>query len=81
MRFRQTAARCDGRMHVRTYNAPPTVSIVRADGRMLVTPYLRFFVGSNSPTFELREAADGKMFGRYTRHFENMWDLAEEWTA
>ncbi|MFI5913744.1 DUF5919 domain-containing protein [Dactylosporangium sp. NPDC051541] len=80
-RFRQMSTRCEGRMHVRTYNAPPTVSIVRADGRMLVTPYLRFFVGSNSPTFELRESADGKMFGRYTRHFETMWDLAEEWTA
>lgn len=79
-RFRQMAARCGGRMHIRVYNAPPTVSIVRGDRRMLVTPYLRFFVGSNSPTFELEEMPDGKMFDRYSRHFETVWSIAKEWT-
>lgn len=80
-RFRQMAVRCNAQMHIRIYNAPPTVSIVRADDRMLVTPYLRFFVGSNSPTFELKDMPDGKMFGRYTRHFDNVWNLSEEWTS
>jgi len=67
-------------VQIRIYNAPPTVSIVRADEHMLVTPYMRFFAGSNSPTFELVRTPDGKVFDRYTRHFENMWNLAKEWT-
>lgn len=58
----------------------PTVSIVRGDGRMLVTPYLRFFKGSNSPTFELTEGPARKMFGRYARHFGQTWNLAKDWT-
>jgi hypothetical protein len=72
---------CDGQMQVRLYNAPPTVSIVRADHRMLVTPYMRFFAGSNSPTFELVHTPSGNVFNRYTRHFDNMWNLAKEWTG
>jgi hypothetical protein len=58
----------------------PTVSVVRGDDRMLVTPYLRFFIGSNSPTFEFRADQAPKMFIRYARHFENTWNLAEDWT-
>jgi hypothetical protein len=80
IRFGQMMARCDGRMQIRVYNAPPTVSIVRGDDRMLVTPYLRFFVGGNSPTFELEDIPDGKMFDRYCRHFETVWQIAKEWT-
>ena len=64
---------------LRVYNAPPTVSIVRGDDRMLVTPYMRFFAGSNSPTFELANEVDGKTFDRYARHFDNMWTQAKEW--
>lgn len=79
-RFSEMMAQCDGRMHVRVYNAPPTVSIVRGDDRMLVTPYLRFFVGGNSPTFELEDIPEGKMFDRYCRHFETVWQIAKEWT-
>jgi hypothetical protein len=79
-RFLQMAARCEGKMQIRLYNAPPTVSIVRGDSRMLVTPYLRFFVGGNSPTFELEHIPDGKMFDRYCRHFETVWQIAKEWT-
>jgi hypothetical protein len=78
-RFAQMQERCDGRMKIRLYNAPPTVSIVRGDDRMLITPYLRFFIGSNSPTFELRHTPEGNIFERYARHFETMWNLAEEW--
>jgi hypothetical protein len=47
---------------------------------MLVTPYLRYFIGSNSPTIGLSEGSAPKMFGRYARHFQHMWDLAKEWT-
>ncbi len=80
-KFRAIQDKCGGQMLLRLYNAQPTVSIVRADERMLVTPYMRFFAGSNSPTFELVRTPNGKVFDRYTRHFENTWDLAEEWTG
>ena len=46
---------------------------------MLVTPYMRFFIGSNSPTFEFRAREAPKMFARYIRHFEATWTNAEEW--
>ena len=78
-RFWQMRRACGGQMEIRTYNAPPTVSVVRGDDHMLVTPYLRFFVGSNSPTFEIRAESAGKMFSRYSRHFESTWDLATDW--
>jgi hypothetical protein len=61
------------------YHTQPTVSIVRRDDRTLVTPYLRFFVGSNSPSLELRRVS-GRMFDRYVRHFQSAWDQAEDWT-
>lgn len=77
-RFTAMAARCDTMMRIRVYKAPPTVSIVRADDRMLVTPYMRFFTGGNSPTFEL-QSTGGNVFDRYARHFENMWSMAKEW--
>jgi hypothetical protein len=48
---------------------------------MLVTPYLRFFIGSNSPTFEFRADQAPKMFTRYARHFENTWTLAKDWLS
>jgi transcriptional regulator with XRE-family HTH domain len=67
-------------VQLRVYNAAPTVSIIRGDGRMLVTPYMRFFAGSNSPTFELADTPEGRTFDRYARHFENMWAQAKEWT-
>jgi DNA-binding transcriptional regulator YiaG len=78
-RFGQMRRTCGSQMEIRTYNAPPTVSVVRGDDRMFVTPYLRFFVGSNSPTFEIRAESAGKMFSRYARHFESTWDLATGW--
>jgi Domain of unknown function (DUF5919) len=79
-RFRQMQRACGERMQVRTYSAPPTVSVVRGDGQMLVTPYLRFFIGSNSPTFEIWAKTAPKMFSRYERHFEDTWDRAKDWT-
>jgi DNA-binding transcriptional regulator YiaG len=63
---------CPG-IEVRIYDTHPTVSIVRGDGEMLVTPYLRYFLGSNSPTFALTADSAPGMFGRYERHFESMW--------
>ena len=79
-RFQRMQRAGGGQMEVRTFNAPPTVSVVRGDGHMLVTPYLRFFIGSNSPTFELWSEAAEKMFSRYARHFESTWNLATDWT-
>jgi hypothetical protein len=72
---------CGKRMQIRVYDGYPTVSVVRGDDRMLVTPYLRFFISSNSPTFEVRSDQAPKMFTRYARHFENTWNLAEDWTS
>jgi Helix-turn-helix domain/Domain of unknown function (DUF5919) len=79
-RFRHMQQACRDQVQIRIYNAHPTVSLVRGDDRMLVTPYLRFFLGRNSPTFELRSDAAGKMFSRYERHFEDTWNRAEDWT-
>jgi hypothetical protein len=66
-------------MQIRVYDGHPTVSVVRGDDAMLVTPYMRFFIGSNSPTFEFRAREAPKMFTRYTRHFEATWTTAEDW--
>lgn len=67
-------------MQIRTYDMHPTVSIVRGDNRMFVTPYLRFSMGSNSPTFELTGGSASRMFDRYARHFDHMWKLSNDWT-
>jgi transcriptional regulator with XRE-family HTH domain len=76
---RFTAMRQRARVAVRTYDAAPSVSIVRCDSRMIVTPYMRFFIGSNSPSFELQRS-NGTMFDRYVKHFELTWKEAIEWT-
>lgn len=60
-------------IEIRTYRTHPTVSIVRGDNAMLVTPYLRYTLGSNSPTFEFTADSAPGMFGRYERHFNSMW--------
>lgn len=66
---------------IRTYDTHPAVSIVRGDGHLIVTPYIRFLIGGNSPTFEFTEESARKMFGRYSRHFDGMWNLATDWTS
>jgi transcriptional regulator with XRE-family HTH domain len=78
-RFALMHRRCGPRMRIRVYDGYPTVSVVRGDDAMLVTPYMRFFIGSNSPTFEFRAREAPKMFTRYTRHFESTWTNAEDW--
>jgi hypothetical protein len=78
-RFSDIRTRYAPGMTLRVYAANPTVSLVRVDERMVVTPYLRFFVGSNSPTFELHSGAVGAVFSRYVRHFETTWNLAKDW--
>lgn len=65
-------------IEIRAYDTHPTVSIVRGDGEMLVTPYLRYFLGSNSPTFALTAESAPGMFARYERHFESMWSNSRE---
>jgi transcriptional regulator with XRE-family HTH domain len=78
-RFGQMRHSCGPRMQIRVYDEYPTVSVIRGDAAMLVTPYLRFFIGSNSPTFGFRADQAPKMFTRYARHFENTWKLAKDW--
>jgi len=63
---------------IRLYDTYPTASIVRGDGEMLATPYLRYFFGANSPTFALTAESAPVMFARYERHFESMWSNARE---
>lgn len=77
-RYEQMREKCGARMTVRVYHCSPTVSIVRGDDRMLVTPYLRFSVGSNSPSLELRRTS-GRMFDRYIKHFQCTWERAKDW--
>ena len=78
-RFTQMRKASGGRVQVRTYDRHPSVSVVRGDDRMFVTPYLRFFVGSNSPTFEIASDAAPRMFSRYALHFDGVWKLAKDW--
>lgn len=78
-RFAAMRRRCGPGMRIRVYDGHPTVSVVRGDDAMLVTPYMRFFIGNNSPTFEFRAREAPKMFTRYTRHFEATWTNAEDW--
>jgi len=79
-RFTRMREEAGPNMQLRTYDMYPSVSVIRGDDRMLVTPYLRFSVGSNSPTFEFTEASARKMFSRYARHFDHIWRLAKDWT-
>ena len=78
-RFQKMQQACGTGIAVRVYDSHPTVSVIRGDGRMIVTPYLRFFIGSNSPTFELDAGHNHKIFDRYARHFEETWKLSKEW--
>jgi DNA-binding transcriptional regulator YiaG len=79
-RFIQMRNAAGPNMQVRTYNLHPTVSVVRGDDRMFATPYLRFSMGSNSPTFELTGGSASRMFDRYARHFDQTWNLSKDWT-
>ena len=36
-------------MQLRTYDVYPSVSVIRGDDRMLVTPYLRYFCREQLP--------------------------------
>ena|SRR5579862_2209607 len=64
--------RCGPRMRIRVYDGRPTVSVVRGDDSMLVTSYMRFYIGSNSPTFEFRSGQAPRMSTRYARHLEHL---------
>ncbi|HEX3956609.1 MAG TPA: hypothetical protein VHZ03_08250, partial [Trebonia sp.] len=66
-------------MQIRTYDTHPSVSIVRGDDHMLVTPYLKYMVGSSCPTLEFTESSAAQMFDRYDRHFQSMWPQAKDW--
>lgn len=78
-RFSRMRAACAGRMQIRTYDSAPAVSIVRGDNKMLMTPYVRFMLGNNSPTFELDNASNDGLFDRYCGHFERVWSGSANW--
>lgn len=61
-------------IEIRLYDTYPTLSIVRGDGEMLVTPYLRYVMGGNSPTFAITEDSAPGLFGCWERHFYKIWD-------
>jgi DNA-binding transcriptional regulator YiaG len=67
-------------MQIRVYDTHPSVSIVRGDNHMLVTPYLKYMVGNSCPTLEFTEGSAAQMFDRYDRHFQSMWPQAKDWT-
>lgn len=77
-RFVQMADAIGPRMQVRTYHAAPTMSIVRGDDAMIVTPYVRYLLGRSSPTYELVNLSTGGAFDRYAEHFANVWKTAKE---
>jgi transcriptional regulator with XRE-family HTH domain len=80
-RFQEIAETCGPRMQVRTYQTTPSVSIVRGDDRMFVTPYMHHLIGRSSPTHELRRAVDGGAFDRYVEHVDTAWTTAKEHTS
>jgi len=80
-RFSAMAAGCGQSMQIRVYDGSPVVSIVRGDQRMLVTPYVRFISGDNTPTFELHGVETNGLFDRYARHFEKAWTTSTPWKA
>ncbi len=77
-RFQRMAARCAGRMQVRTSETPPTISIVRGDDQMLITPYARFLTGGDSPTLLLEQSPGGRIFAQYEQHFNLVWNDSKE---
>jgi hypothetical protein len=79
-RFLKMQEECGGGMEIRVYESYPSVSVICGDDRMIVTPYLQFSIGNNSPTYELVSGAAPKIFDRYTRHFEETWKRAKDWT-
>lgn len=80
-RFQRMTARCAGRMQVRTSATPPTISIVRGDDQMLITPYARFLTGGDSPTLLLEATPDGQIFTQYEQHFNLVWNDSKESAA
>jgi hypothetical protein len=78
-RFERMREQCGNGFDIRIYDSHPGVSLVRGDDRIIVTPYLRFFTGSNSPTFEFRAGSASRIFERYERHFRHVWDLSKDW--
>jgi hypothetical protein len=74
-----SGAVCSGRDdHGRDHGGDPAGEFGRFMAARLEV--LGGWVGSNSPTFEFRSDQAPKMFTRYARHFENTWNLAEDWT-
>ncbi len=58
-----------GTFSVMWHDKAPSVSIVRADDRMLVTFYLPGYEGEDDLTFEIVRKQGG-LFAKYERHFK-----------
>lgn len=78
-RFAEMKRQCGSRMGLRVYCTHPSLSVVRGDDEMLITPYMPPFTGNNSPTFEYTAAAAPKTIGRYAQQFSTMWNQAREY--
>lgn len=64
-----------GRIEMRVYDEVPSVSIIRADGQMIVTLYISCLRGDDSPTILVQSVHDG-LFARYARQFDRTWAAA-----
>ena len=76
-RFAEMRRQCGGRMGLRAYSAHPSVSVVRGDGEMLITPYMcvhREQLADDGVTAQQR-----RTFDRYAGEFTSMWDQAREY--
>jgi hypothetical protein len=74
--FRRMREACGRVMEIRLYSSRPQAGIVRGDDRALVTNYVRFLAGDNSPTFEVKRTRADGVFEQYVEHFENTWRSA-----
>ncbi len=64
-----------GKVEFRVYNEVPTLSIVRADGEMLVTFYMSSVRGDYSPTLRIQNKPNG-LFVQYMKQFNRVWNVA-----
>ena len=64
-----------GTIEMRVYDEVPSVSIIRADGQMIVTLYISCLRGDDSPTILVQSVHDG-LFTRYAKQFDRTWAAA-----
>ena len=65
-----------GRIELRVYDDVPSLSIVRADGEMIITLYISSLNGDGSPTIRIQQTTKG-LFPKYEKQFEQIWNSAK----